>query len=111
LKSNDIKYARIGEIRSHTNYVPLPSWFAQDDDKKNDPDHQASRDRVRQARQEAEARVAGPSGKEQMKNRLASARADAENELAQQPTDPKRLTFLRTRLKELAADLDALDDK
>jgi hypothetical protein len=108
LKSNDIKYARIGEIRSQSNYMPLPSWVAQDNDKSKDPEQETSQDRVRKLRLEAEARVAGPSGKQQMKDRLASELAEVTLELAQEPSDPKRITFLRMRVKELNTDLKTL---
>jgi hypothetical protein len=58
---------------------------------------------------EAEARVAGPSGKEQMTARIVLAKAEVERELDQQPTDSKRVNFLRMRLQQLTADLKNLE--
>jgi hypothetical protein len=58
---------------------------------------------------EAEARVAGPSGKEQMTARIVLAKAEVGRELDQQPTDSKRVTFLRMRLQQLTADLKNLE--
>jgi hypothetical protein len=61
LKTNDIAYGKVGEVRSQAHYVPLPSWVAADSAEKSQNQNTANpepKQTNNQAKDEAMARLA-----------------------------------------------------